>query len=65
MEWDEEDEESGGGDIRLKIVWRDNEPIRARPYIYPKWTLPEKSRKVPKRRKKRVGPARSESSIMC
>ncbi len=33
--------------------------------MYPKWTFPEKSRKVPKRRKKRMGPARSESSIMC
>ena len=33
--------------------------------MYPKWTFPLKRRKVPKRRKKRIGPARSESSIMC
>ena len=33
--------------------------------MYPKWTFPEKRRKVPNKRKKRVGPARSESSIMC
>jgi hypothetical protein len=33
--------------------------------MYPKWTFPEKRRKVPKSRKKSTGPARSESSIMC
>lgn len=32
MGWEgEEEEESGGGDMRLKIVWRDKEPMRARP----------------------------------
>ena len=33
--------------------------------MYPKCTFPEINRKVPKSRKKRMGPARSESSIMC
>lgn len=33
--------------------------------MYPKWTFPENSRKVPKRRKNSTGPARSESSMMC
>lgn len=33
--------------------------------MYPKCTLPLKRRKKPKSRKKRMGPARSESSMMC
>jgi hypothetical protein len=33
--------------------------------MYPKWTFPENKRKKPKSRKKRMGPATSESSIMC
>ena len=61
----DEDEDSRGGDMRERIKWRDEEPSSARPYMYPKCTFPEKSKKVPKRRKKRMGPARSESSIMC
>ena len=31
MEEEGEEEESGGGDMRLKMVWRDREPMRARP----------------------------------
>lgn len=53
------------GDMSARMKWRDVMPRRASPYIYPKWTLPENRRKVPNSRKKRTGPARSESSIIC
>lgn len=33
--------------------------------MYPKCTFPLKRRKNPNSRKKRMGPAKSESSIMC
>jgi hypothetical protein len=59
------EEGSAGGDIRERMVCRQTEPRRARPYMYPKCNRPEKRRKVPNRRKKSIGPARSESSIMC
>lgn len=48
-----------------RIRWREEDPRSASPYMYPKCTFPEKRRKVPNNRKKRMGPARSESSIMC
>lgn len=54
-----------GGDMRERIICRDKVPRSARPYMYPKCTFPEKRRKVPNKKKKRMGPATSESSIMC
>jgi hypothetical protein len=63
--WRGEDEVSRGGDMSERMRCKDVEPRRASPYIYPKCTFPENRRKVPKRRKNSIGPARSESSIIC
>lgn len=59
------EEVPSGGDIRERMRWSEMLPRSARPYMYPKWTFPENSRKKPKSRKNRMGPARSESSIIC
>ncbi len=33
---DEGEVEDAEGDMREKMVWREREPTRARPYMYPK-----------------------------